>query len=279
MKTTIALLLITIIFIVKVNAQDTLFFKNRSIKTGKITAIGAGKITFISNDADGTITHTVYTKDVYSVKYKSGKEDTIPGNIYYDKVYKIIIKNKKITQQHLVNISLFALVKRNDDNKANEAKITYEYVFRKINLSVFVPISYDITNQYQSFYQIYYGYKGNNMDPISDNYVLYKKKGAGIGLKMFSNTQSNHTFWVGLGISYDDMRIRNYLNYQQKNVEVGTKKVTQFSKYIQVGYQNYITKKVYFAADLNLQIFHVIGNNHFDSAKVTAEIKLGYRIK
>lgn len=83
MRNIILITLTLLVFIGKSTAQDCIFFENGKVVTGKITAVGAGKITFTQTDSIGTITHTVYSNRVHYIKYSNGKTDTIPGNENY----------------------------------------------------------------------------------------------------------------------------------------------------------------------------------------------------
>lgn len=265
MKKLFILLLILFVFISKTHAQDTLFFRNGSIKTGKITAIGLGKATYNVTDSDRTIAHNILSNKLKTIKYKSGKIDTIPDNENYANHFSIEIYNKEHKQTHLLDLSIIPII------LFREINLKYEYDFKKINLGIFIPFSFESKE------------RTIGQDRTSVDREFVKIKGTGIGVKVFLRPQSNHTFWFGIATLYDDVRVQTWAQIingsgypQYSNID--TEKAFQFSKFLQIGYQIYAANNIYLAANFNL------GNSfvyrfHFQREIISGELKLGYKIK
>lgn len=234
-------------------AQDSIFFRTRTIEVGKVAQIGGGSVLFMPDtfNADKVLVKYRATS-IHKIKYASGRTDTVWGNSLYQNTAHIFT-NYRLNQKHTLDISLYNL-------RYMEIRMQYAYYFNERNLSITVPVNFI----------------NKNYDGRDSRALLRSRFSTGAVARTFSNKQSKFSFYAGLGTlvgyanSYTYSSIGNYFEKSNKFF---------INPFVNLGYLHYLNNLLYLCLNGTFGPSIYPNNRKLDESLAKLELRLGCKLK
>lgn len=233
-------------------AQDSVFFRNRIIETGKVLQIGGGIVLFMPDTffADKiTVKHRAVR--IHSIKYASGRKDTVWGNPLYQNTTNIMV-NYSLPHRHEIDISIYKIWKKN-------ILVQYNYYLAKKNFSFTIPLNF---NQDQFNWR--------------NSYSLFKPKfSTGCIVRTYSNKQSKFGFYAGLGMLSGYSHI---YNYNEASSYYSRKTRFFINPIINFGYKHYLNNLIYLNINSTFGPSFYPYHRKLDESLFALEARIGFKI-
>lgn len=246
------ILIFILIFNYPVLAQDSVFFRTKTVQVGKVKQIGQGIILFMPDTFkfDQVVVRYRATK-IHSIKYQSGRVDTVWGNPLYQNTAQLLV-NYELPHHHELDISIYRLWQK-------VVLIQYNYFLHKKNFSFTFPLNF---NQ-------------NNINFNNSSNVLSPRFSSGIIVRTHSNPQAKFGLYAGLGLLAG---YSNIYTYNESN-EYFSKSIRNFIQpLINFGYQHYINHFLYLSINTSFGPTFYPFHRKFDASTYTLECRLGFKI-
>jgi len=236
-------------------AQDSIYFRNSKIETGKVSQIGQGRVLFMPDTfAQDRVVVKYRANNIRKIKYQSGRVDTVWGNPLYQNTAKIF-SNCKLVQRHTFDISLYNLMKK-------EIRLQYNIYLKNRNLAIYIPVKTFITGQRFTYFE--------------RNAKLGEQASIGIGAKTFTNYHSKFSFYAGFGTAAG---ISKYYRNDSYGRYSNFSNMYFIRPFINLGYQHFIFNFMYLSFNGLFGPTYYAIHHKLNSPIVDLEVRLGFKIK
>lgn len=233
-------------------AQDSVYFRNSNVETGKVSQIGQGRVLFMPDTfAKDRVIVQYRASKIHRIKYQSGRVDTVWGNPLYQNTANFF-GNYKLPHHHELDISMYKIWKKN-------IFLQYTYYFQKRNFSITIPVNF-IKDKFNF---------GNS------NGLIQPRFSTGFIVRTYSNSQSKYGFYAGLGVLTGNSKLYNY------DSRYGTEYIGEkyfINPIINFGYQHYLNSLFYLSINSSFGPIFFPYYRKFDQSQFTLEARLGFKI-